>query len=90
VVRASIDGLKIDSGEKEWIKDELPRFLQKVVETRNYFEKDRHLPGRKSDKNLEMTAKAVSIHGELLGIGCKGVLPLLMRIKKAISSKRQG
>lgn len=88
VVLASIDGLKIDNRDKAWVKDELPKLLQKVIHTRNYFEKEQHLPGKKSGKNLEMTEKAVSIHGELLGIGCEGMLPRLMKIKRAISPKK--
>jgi len=88
VVRASIDGLQIDNRDKAWVKDELPKLLQKVIDTRNYFEKEQHLPGKKSGKNLEMAKKAVSIHRELLGIGCEGMLTRLMKIKRAISPKR--
>jgi len=83
-VRASIDGLKIDRCEKEWARDELPEFLQKVIETRNYFEKEQHLSGKGASRHREMIEKAVSIHRELLGIGCEGVLPRLMKIKVAI------
>jgi len=88
VVRASIDGLKIDIHDKEWGKDELPKFLQRVIDTRNYFEKERHLPSKKSDKDLEMTERAVSIHSELFGIGCEGVLPRLLKIRQATGSKK--
>lgn len=88
VVRASIDGLKIDIHDKKWGKDELPEFLQRVIDTRNYFEKEQHLPSKKSDKNLEMAERAVSIHNELLGIGCGGVLPRLLKIKQAAGSKK--
>jgi len=88
VVRASIDGLRIDNRDKAWVKDELPKFLQKVIDTRNYFEKEQHLPSKKSGKNLEMTEKAVSIHRELFGIGCEGILPRLMKIKRTISPKK--
>jgi len=88
IVRASIDGLKIDNHDKEWVKDELPKFLQKVIDTRNYFEKERHLPSRGSNKDVEMTEKAVSIHTELLGIGCEGVLPRLMKIKQAAHRRK--
>jgi len=88
VVRASIDGLQIDNRDKAWAKDELPKLLQKVIDTRNYFEKEQHLAGKKSGKNLEMTEKAISVHRELLGIGCVGMLPRLMKIKRAISPKK--
>ncbi|GEM_PF-5139630 len=88
VVRASIEGLKIDPFDKKWIKDELPNFLHIVIDIRNYFDKEQHLPGKQRDKNLEMIRNAVSIHGEMLGIGCIGVLPRLMKIKKATTSKK--
>jgi len=88
VVRASIDGLKIDSHERKWAKDELPGFLQKVIEVRNYFDKERHLSSKGSSRYREMSEKAVSIHRELLGIGCEGVLPRLMKIKVSTRSKR--
>ena len=87
VVRASIDGLKIDSSDKQWAKDELPDFLQKVIHARNYFEKEQHLSGKGSDKHREMMENAVAIHRELLGIECRGELPRLIRIKKATRSK---
>jgi hypothetical protein len=83
--RDSIDRLKIDNSDKIWIKDEMAKFLHTVIDARNYFEKERHLPGKKSDKYQGMKEKAISIHNKLLGIGCEGVLPRLMRIKKAIS-----
>jgi len=86
-IRATIDGLKIVNHDKIWIKDELIKFLREVNHVRNYFEKDQYLPGKKSDKYQEMKEKAISIHNKLLGIGCEGVLPRLMRIKKTISSK---
>ncbi len=88
VVQASIEGLKIDIHDKEWVKDELPKFLWRVIDTRNYFEKEQHLPSKKSGKNLEMTERAVSIHSELLGIGCEGLLPQLLKIKQAAGSKK--
>ncbi len=83
VVRASINGLRMDVRDKEWVKNELPDFLQKVIDARNYFEKEQHLSSKKSYKYLQMTEKAVAIHRELLGIGCEGVLPRLMKIKQA-------
>lgn len=83
LVRASIDGLKIDARYRQWVKDELPKFLQKVIETRNYFEKEQHLPSKKSNKNVEMVERAVTIRSELLGIGCEGVLLRLKKIKQA-------
>jgi hypothetical protein len=85
VVQALIDGLPIDSRDKAWAKDDLPKFLQKVLDTRNYFEKEQHLLDRKSRKYLEMMETAISIHRELLGIGCEGMLPRLMRIKRSIN-----
>jgi len=44
VVRASTDGLQIDNRDKAWIKDELPKLLQKVIDTRNYFKKSSICP----------------------------------------------
>lgn len=83
VVRASIGGLRIDVHDKEWIRDELPGFLQRVIHIRNYFEKEQHLPGRKSREYLKMVEMATTIRSELLGIGCRGVLPRLMRAKQS-------
>lgn len=87
-IRASIDGLKIVDHDKIWIKDELTKFLREVNHARNYFEKERHLPGKKPEEHQRMREKAVYIHNKLLGIGCEGVLLRLMRIKKAISSMK--
>lgn len=87
VVRGWIEGLRISVPDKVWIKDELPKFLQKVIRTRNYFEKEEYLPGKEPCKSLEMTKDAVSVHSELLGIRCdKGVLPRLLEIKAAITT----
>jgi len=83
VVQASID-----IHAREWVTAELPKFLQRVIDTRNYFEKEQHLPSKKSDKNLKMTERAISIHNELLGIGCEGVLPRLLKTKQATGSKK--
>jgi len=87
-VRASIEGLKIDNWDKKWAKDELPKFLQKVVEIRNYFLKEQQFSEKSSAKHRNMMDKAVTVHGELLGIGCEGVLPRLMKIKRASHSKK--
>jgi len=35
-----------------------------------------------------MTQTAISIHNELLGIGCEGVLPRLLEIKQAAGPKK--
>lgn len=83
-----IDSFQIDNLDKAWATDELPKFLQKVIHTRNYFEKEQDSPSKKSGENWEMIENAVSIHGELLGIGCSGVLPRLMKIKRAIRPKK--
>lgn len=88
VVRSLIDALHIAPQYKMWAKDELPRFLHKTIEARNYFEKERYLPGKKSEKSAQMLEKAVSIHSELLGIGCEGVLPRLIKIKQASSQSK--
>jgi len=85
VVQALIDGLHTDSHDKAWVKDDLPKFLHKVIATRNHFEKEQHLLDKKARKNLEMMEKAISIHRELLGIGCEGILLRLMRIKRSIN-----
>jgi len=82
-VQASIEELKIDNRDKKWANDELPEFLQKVVEIRNYFLKEQQFSDKSSAKHRSMVDKAMTIHGELLGIGCEGVLPRLMKIKKA-------
>ncbi len=87
IVRASIDSLKIDNADKTWAKDELPLFLQKVIDSRNYFDKDSHLPDKQLKRQIYLKI-AVDIHSELLGIGCKGILPRLMRIKKTTRDKR--
>ncbi len=87
-VRASIEGLKIDNRDKKWAKDELPKFLQKVVEIRNYFLKEQQFSDKSSGKHRSMVDKAMTIHGELLGIGCEGVLPRLMKIKRASHSTK--
>lgn len=81
IVRASVDSLRIDLNEKAWVKDKLHIFLHKVIDTRNYFEKEQHQPGRDRDKQKYLNEAAV-IRNELLGIGCSGVLPRLMRIKQ--------
>jgi hypothetical protein len=81
VVRASIDSLRVDLTEKTWIKDKLHVFLHKVIDTRNYFEKEEHQPGGDRDKPKYWN-EAATIHNELLGIGCNGVLPRLMKIKQ--------
>jgi len=52
-----------------------------VIDARNYFEKEQYFPGRKSNKNVEMVERAVSIRSKLLGIGCEGVLLRLVKIK---------
>jgi len=83
VVRASVDGLRIHDRHKIWIRDQLPEFLSNVIAARNYFEKDEHLPIKRSHRNQDMIDKAESIHRELLGIGTEGVLPQLLRVKKA-------
>ena len=71
-----------------WVKDKLPDFLWKVVDIRNYFEKDLDLPDGVPGKHVKMTEDAVSIHRELLGIGCEGVLPRLLKIKQAAHRKK--
>lgn len=88
VIRASINGLRISARDKEWVKNELPEFLQKVIHTRNYFEKEQHLSGKKSREYLEMTEIAKTIRNELLGIACEGVLPRLMKIKQSAHRKK--
>lgn len=88
VIRALINGLRMGARDKEWVKNELPEFLQKVIGARNYFEKEQHLSGKKSRKYLEMTEMAKTIHNELLGIGCEGVLPRLMKIKQAAHQRK--
>jgi len=82
VIRALINGLRMSARDKEWVKNELPEFLQKVIRVRNYFEKEQHLSGKKSREYLVMTEAAKTMHNELLGIGCEGVLPRLMKIKQ--------
>ena len=83
LVRASVDGLRIQKRDKIWIHDQLPRFLSNVIAARNYFEKDEHIPVKGAHRNREMVDKAESMHRELLGIGTEGVLPQLLRVKKA-------
>ena len=87
LVQASIDGLKIDIRDKRWAKDELPRFLQSVIDARNYFEKDQHLAGKGSDRQRYID-KATDIHNQLLGIGCEGMLPRLIKIKQTTCRKK--
>jgi len=85
IVKAEIDGLKTGKEDKDWAKDELPTFLKEVRNTRNYF-KQHHLPSKAPHRD-EYLAKAIVIHSKLLGIGCKGVLPRLLKIKRARHSK---
>lgn len=87
-VRASISGLRIDINDKRWAMDELLSFLSKVVDVRNYFEKEQLFSEKDSTRHRDMAAKAVAIHRELLGIGCEGVLPRLMKIKRASHSTK--
>jgi len=88
VIRASINGLRISARDKEWVKNELTEFLQKVIHARNYFEKEQHLSGKKSPKHLKMIEMAKTIRNELLGIGCEGVLPRLMKIKQSAHRRK--
>lgn len=88
-VQASIDGLKIDSHHKKWAKEELPHFLSDIIDARNYFEKEQYLPGKDSCKRQYLD-KAIGIHSKLLGIGCEGVLPRLLKIKQTTVSKSEG
>ncbi len=88
-VQASIDGLKIDTHHKKWAKEELPHFLSDIIDARNYFEKEQYLPGKDSCKRQYLD-KAIGIHSKLLGIGCEGVLPRLLKIKQTAVSKSEG
>ena len=81
-IRKSIERLSIGNHDKIWIKEELTKFLREINHVRNYFEKDQYLPGKNSDEKQKMTENAIAIHHKLLGIGCEGTLPRLLRIKK--------
>jgi hypothetical protein len=80
MVQASIDGLKLNDCHKTMIKH-LPVFLQKVIDARNYFEKEQHQP-RGDARRQSYIETATAIRDELLGIRCYGVLRCLMEVKR--------
>lgn len=86
VVRAAINGVKISNEDKQWAMKDLPEYLIKIIRTRNYFQKDIHKE-TSSENKREMREKAISLCRELVGIGCRGILPRLMEIKKATHPK---
>lgn len=85
IIQASIRGMKIQEHDKQWVIHYLPTFLSEVIDLRNYFEKERHQQ-KLPEKERKMRDKAISVRRTLLGIGCEGVLPRLMRIKKISDS----
>ena len=85
MVRASIRGMKIQEHDKQWVISYLPTFLSEVIDLRNYFEKERHQQ-KSPEKERHMRDKAISVRRTLLGIGCAGILPRLMEIKKIFNS----
>ena len=80
-VRARIDELKLSDSNKKKIKKDLPAFLHRVIDARNYFE---HGDARKRSYIIE---KATDIHDELLGIERDGMLRWLMIIKRDTGAK---
>jgi len=88
IVRTSIDSLKCDNLVKNWIKKELPKFLRLEVDTRNYFEKRQQNYDKQSVIHVQRTENAILIHKQLLGIGCEGVLPKLMQIKRIVRTNK--
>jgi hypothetical protein len=89
VVQASIRGMRIQERDKEWVLHYLPTFLSEVIDLRNYFEKGRHQQ-KSGEKEGKMRDKAISVRRTLLGIGCEGILPRLMEIKKVCISSVRG
>ncbi len=87
IIRAYINGLKIDNAKKQWSLNELPIFLQKVIHARNFFEKEQHLQNKKTEKYQDMIGRVSSIHQQFFGIGGAGVLPILAEIK-AVTNKQ--
>lgn len=77
-----IDQLRLAIRDKGRIKKELPMFLHKVIDARNYFEKEQHRPGR-DVKRQSYVDQATAVRDRLLGIGCEGILPWLLDIKKS-------
>ncbi len=88
VVQAFIRGMKIQEQDRQWITSHLPTFLSEVIHLRNYFEKERHRE-RPPEKEKDMRLRAISVRRDLLGMGCEGVLPRLMKIKKATQLKEK-
>ncbi|MGA8849394.1 MAG: hypothetical protein WB564_06190 [Dehalococcoidia bacterium] len=85
IIQASIRGLKIQEHDKQWVIGYLPTFLNEVIGLRNYFEKER-LQQKSPETEEKMRDKAISVRRTLLGIGCEGVLPQLLEIKKICNS----
>lgn len=82
LVQASINSIKMSNHYKSWVLKDLPKFLGNLIDVRNYFEKEVHLSEQNDQKHSNMKKRAENIHRELLGIGCEGILPRLMEIKK--------
>lgn len=88
VTRGYIDGLKIRSEDKAFLKDQLPDYLRRVIDCGDYFKEDSYQGDEV--KHSRMAAEALDIRKNLLGIGCEGILQRLATIKKVIHSYPPG
>jgi hypothetical protein len=65
------------------LKKQLPGFLKKVVDVRNFFDKEAYLPKVTKDELNKYKIKLNEVHRMFFGVGCEGMFPFLIELKKA-------
>ena len=70
------------------LKKTLPGFIKKLVQVRNYYDKDKHIVGKSREDPKKMRDSAEEVHKIFFGIDCEGVFPFLIRIKRDDMARR--